>query len=73
MDKHDSFVHILYSINLDMEDTLDDGHASSDEESIDMDNYFPNMLFMQLTINSSDECNEPIKVLAYNWLRLLLC
>ena len=32
MDKHDDYAHILDSINLDMEDTLDDEHVSNDEK-----------------------------------------
>ena len=31
MDKHDDYVHILASINLHIEDTLDDENFSSDE------------------------------------------
>ena len=44
MDKHDDYVHILDSFNLDMEDTLDDEHFSSDKELIGMDNHFSNMI-----------------------------
>ena len=58
MDKHDSHVYILDSINLDMEDTLDDIHVSSEEELLDMDNDFPNMLSTQLTITSSNEHSD---------------
>lgn len=46
MDTHDDSIHILDSINLDMEDTLDYEHVSSDEELIDMNNDLPNMLSM---------------------------
>ena len=58
MDKHDDYVYILDSINLDMEDTLDDEHVSSDEKLINMDYDLPNMLSMQLTITPTNEHSD---------------
>ena len=46
MDKHDDFIQNLYSIDLNMEDTLDDDSNAHVSENIDMDYDFPNMFSM---------------------------
>lgn len=58
MDKHDNFVCSLDSINLDMKDNLVNEYVSSDEELIDMDNDFPDMISTELTVTSSNKHSD---------------